>query len=70
MKSKEVPVITSEGEEGVIESLTISELDYLMIKVRYKDRWINYSVGKINEVFNLKDIEIKNEKENSEIVEF
>ena len=60
MKSKEIPVISPNGEEGVIESLTISELDYLMVKVRYNGKWINYSVGKIDEVLNLNGIKFKN----------
>lgn len=63
MINKEIPVILPNGEEGVIESLTISELDYLMIKVRYEGRWVNYSIGKINEVLDLKEIKFKNEKE-------
>jgi len=70
MKNKEIPVIAPNGEEGVIESLTISELNYLMVKVRYQGKWINYSVGKIEEVLNLKDVKFKDEKENSKIVEY
>lgn len=70
MKSKEISVIAPNGEEGVIESLTISELDYLMVKVRYNGKWINYTVGKINEVLDLKGVKFKNETENSKVVEF
>jgi len=62
MVNKEIPVITSSGEEGVIESLTISELDFIVVKVRYEDKWVNYTVGKINEFFNVKDVKIKGQK--------
>lgn len=67
MKSKEIPVLTPSGE-GVIESLTISELNQLMIKVRYEDKWINYSVGKVDELLDLVNIKIRNEEKDYQIV--
>ena len=60
MTNNEIPVITPNGE-GVIESLTISELNYLMIRVRYDDRWINYTVNKLEDILNPVNITLKNE---------
>jgi hypothetical protein len=60
MTKNEIPVVTPNGE-GVIESLTISELNYLMIRVRYDDRWINYTVNKLEDILNPVNITLKNE---------
>lgn len=61
MTKTEIPVMTPNGE-GVIESLTISELNYLMVRVRYDDRWVNYTVDKLEEILDLVNIKFKNEK--------
>ena len=55
MTHKEIPVITPNGE-GVIESITISELKQLMVRIRYEDEWVNYSIGNIEETLNSKEI--------------
>ena len=60
MTKNEIPVVTPYGE-GVIESLTISELNYLMVRVRYNDRWVNYTVDKLEEILNLVNIQFKSE---------
>lgn len=60
MTKNEIPVVTPNGE-GVIESLTISELNYLMIRVRYNDRWVNYTVDKLEEILSSTGIKLKNE---------
>ena len=61
MRHNEIPVITPEGE-GVIESITITEFKKLMVRIRYEDRWVNYSIGDIEESLNLKEIKFKNEE--------
>lgn len=61
MTHKEIPVITPSGE-GVIESITISELKQLMVRIRYEDMWVNYQIGNIEEALNLKKIKFKNEE--------
>jgi hypothetical protein len=61
MRHNEIPVITPNGE-GVIESITITEFKQLMVRIRYEDRWINYSIGDIEESLNLKEIKFKNEE--------
>ncbi len=66
MTHKEIPVITPNGE-GVIESITISELKQLMVRIRYEDTWVNYPIGNIEESLNLKEIKFKNnEKVNNQ----
>jgi len=67
MRHNEIPVITPEGE-GVIESITITEFKKLMVRIRYEDVWINYSIGDIEEALNLKEIKFKNEKINNQRV--
>lgn len=61
MTHKEIPVITPNGE-GVIETITISELKQLMVRIRYEDMWVNYPIGSIEEALNLKEIKFKNEE--------
>jgi hypothetical protein len=61
MTHKEIPVITPNGE-GVIETITISELKQLMVRIRYEDTWVNYSIGNVEEALNLKEIKFKNEE--------
>jgi hypothetical protein len=61
MTHKEIPVITPNGE-GVIETITISELKQLMVRIRYEDTWVNYSIGDVEEALNLKEIKFKNEE--------
>ena len=56
--SKEIPVKTPDGD-GVIESITITELKKLMVKIRYEDRWINYSIGDVEPLLEKKDIKLK-----------
>lgn len=62
MTHKEIPVLTPNGE-GVIESITITELKQLMVRIRYEDMWVNYSIGNIEETLNLKEIKFKDEEE-------
>jgi hypothetical protein len=56
--NKEIPVKTPDGD-GVIESVTISELKKLMVKIRYEDRWVNYSIGEVEPLLEKKDIKLK-----------
>ena len=56
--NKEIPVKTPYGD-GVIESVTISELKKLMVKIRYEDRWVNYSIGEVEPLLEKKDIKLK-----------
>lgn len=58
MIQHEISVITPNGE-GIIESITISELKQLMVRVRYEDIWVNYPVGNIEEFLSLKEITFK-----------
>ena len=58
MKNKEIPVTTPEGD-GVIEAVIISELQHLIIRIRYEDGWMNYSVGDIETVLESKNIKVK-----------
>ena len=61
MTQKEIPVLTPNGE-GIIESITISELKQLMVRIRYEEMWINYPIGNIEEALNMKEIKFKNEE--------
>lgn len=61
MTHKEIPVLTPNGE-GVIESITITELKQLMVRIRYEDMWVNYPIGNIEEALNLKEIKFKDEE--------
>lgn len=56
--SKEIPVKTPDGD-GVIESITITELKKLMVKIRYKDKWVNYTIGEVEPLLEKKDIKLK-----------
>jgi len=68
MKNKEISVETPSGE-GVIESLGVSDLNYLMVRVRYPGKqWINYNVGKVDELLDLINIKIKNEEKNYQAI--
>lgn len=61
MTHNEIPVVTPNGE-GVIESITITELKQLMVRIRYEDMWVNYPIGNIEEALNLKEIKFKDEE--------
>ena len=53
----EIPVETPQGV-GTIEKITISDLNYLMIRVRYGDEWVNYPICDISELLKNKKIKI------------
>ena len=33
-----------------------------MVRIRYEDEWVNYSIGNIEETLNSKEIKFKNEE--------
>ena len=57
----EIPVETPNGV-GTIEKITISDLNYLMIRVKYEDGWLNYPICDMTELLKKKKIKLKNEK--------
>jgi hypothetical protein len=40
---------TSNGK-GVIEKIYFSELNYLMVKIKFEEKWINYRIESLPEV--------------------
>ena len=50
-----IPVETPDGT-GIIEKLTISDLNYLMIRVKYEDGWVNHPICDISDLLKIKKI--------------
>lgn len=64
----EIPVETPQGV-GVIEKITISDLNYLMVRVRHRDSWVNYPICDMSKLLENKDIKI-NQKLEIESISF
>lgn len=60
--------VESESGTGIIESISISELGYVMVKVFNGDHWVSHKIGEIKQLLEANNLKIRKNEECTNLI--